>query len=83
MVEGKGEGIIVVTSDRMVKDRVEGFGSVCISSEFFAKKCEETAYRDLKGGGDDFEIYREKPKKGPSRRKSKKDRKRDRVIPKL
>ena len=83
MVSLKGGGVIVVSSDRAVRERVEGFGAVCVSSEVFAQKLSENAMLEVKGTEDTDAIYIKKPKKGPSKRKNKKERRRDRVLPKL
>jgi len=83
MLKGKGDGIVVVSSDRAIRESVENQGAVCVESEIFAQKVQMASMLDLKGTEDVDEIYREKSKKGPSRKKKKKERKRDKIIPKL
>lgn len=80
-VAKNGEGYIVVSSDRSVKEGVEAAGAVCVASDYFAGRLQAALLKEIKG--EDENIYRDKPSKGPSRRKKKKDRKKDRMIPKL
>jgi predicted RNA-binding protein with PIN domain len=83
MVKGKGDNVVVVSSDRSIKYDVEKQGAVCVDSDFFAKKLNDAFIKDVKGAGEDEETYREQPKKGPSKRMKKKVRKQNKIIPKL
>ena len=77
----EGERAVVVTSDRELATHVEGSGSVAIGSEDFEARIEMARYVDLKGVEEESEGGRWSPdkgtrKKGPARRRSKKERKR-------
>ena len=80
-----GSGVVVVSSDREIRDFVERCGGVSISSGEFVERLELAEYAALKGiEEDEEEHYREyTKKKGPSRRLPKDRRRRRGVLRKL
>ncbi len=83
ILKGKVHGVIVISSDRKVKENAEKAGAVCADSEFFATRLTAAFMKEIKGSDEDEKIYLRKSKKGPSRRKKKKERKKDKIIPNL
>ncbi len=83
MVRSGGSGFTVVTGDRSVADAVERFGAVAVSPAEFLERVEFALYAAGKGidaEDEDCEWYSERRrgtrKKGPSRRLSKRERRR-------
>jgi predicted RNA-binding protein with PIN domain len=79
---GEAKDVLVVTGDRELADYVEECGGVTMDSEEFDAKMEMALYLDTKGAEDEDETERWHPshgtrKKGPGRRRSKKERKRE------
>lgn len=73
--------MLVVTSDRELASYAEGYGAVTMSSEDFEAKMEMALYMDFKGSEEEDEVDGWDPsrgtrKKGPSKRPSKKQRRR-------
>jgi len=71
--------VVVVTSDREIREHVERAGSVAIGSGEFEEIMMRTFLREVKG-----EEEEERPeKRGPARRLPKRKRERERVLAKL
>ncbi len=87
MAKNTREGLTLVTSDRDVADYAKRQESVVISSEEFNDILEMAVYADMKGA--DMEDEDEIPsgvggaKKGPARRLSKEERKKNQRLKKL
>ena len=84
----EGKDLMVVTADRELANYVETYGAVTMDSEEFDAKMEMTLYLDTKGAEDENEAERWHPshgtrKKGPARRRSKKERKKQQKMRKL
>ena len=82
-VAGKGAGVIVVTSDREVSKFAERMAVPVIASEQFLARIEQAALGPEREKGTEEEEGRGEKKKGPSRRLSKKERRRRAVLKKL
>lgn len=78
----KGNGVTVVTSDREVASFARSKGAVVIDSGEFGFLLGSALYEDLKGGPIEEEDG-DNPKKGPSRRPSKKERQKINRLKKL
>lgn len=79
LAQQKGTQALVVTSDRALARAVETAGATVITSPEFEARMEMAFYLDTKGPGadeEDFEPTLSTRKKGPSRRRSKADRRR-------
>lgn len=72
-----GEGMVVVSSDRGIRDHVEGMGAVAVTSTEFLRRMEAAFLEEFKGEGE------ADPLEQPSRRLPKKQRRRLRVLAKL
>lgn len=83
MVMEKGAGVVVVTSDREISRFAERMAVSVIPSEQFLAKIEQTALRPQKEGFRGEEEERGEKKKGPSRRLSKKERRKRAALKKL
>ena len=83
MVKGKGSGVVVVTSDREVSRFAERMAVPVIPSEQFLARIEQTAVRPEKEEGAEEEEERGDRKKGPSRKLSKKERRKRAALKKL
>ena len=84
MAREGGTGLTIVTSDRDVADSAERAGAVVISSQEFAERLYMAEYSEMKGVTEDDDNEEIKnPKKGPSRRNPKKDRKKAGRLKKL
>ncbi len=73
----RGEGTVVVSSDRGIRDHVERVGSVAVRSEEFIRRMEAAFLQEMKGEGEDDNLPE------PSRRLPKRERRRLRVLAKL
>ena len=82
LIEEGGDQALVVTSDQGLARRVEAAGAECVSSPQFRQSLLLAAVSDLKGG-DETEERPAKPAKGPARRLSKRQRRRQRKMSKL
>ena len=83
LVAGKGSGVVVVTSDREISRFAERMAVPVIPSEQFLARIEQTALRPEKEDGSEEEEDRGDRKKGPSRRLSKKERRKRAALKKL
>ena len=83
MVAGKGSGVVVVTSDREVSRFADRMAVPVIPSEQFLARIEQTALRPKREEGLEEEEDRGDRKKGPSRRLSKKERRKRAALKKL
>lgn len=86
--EGKldPQKLVVVTSDREIVDSVQRSGIETIPSNEFSEYLEASMMLETKGGvdeEDDIEWDRTTKKKGPSKRLSKKEKRRNRLRKKL
>ena len=81
----KGAAVVVVTSDREIARYAEKGGVAVIASDQFREKLDVSTTLGWKGMNRDEgeEIRPEEKKKGPSRRLSKKDRRRQAALKKL
>jgi len=76
---GRGRKVVVVTSDREIREHVERVGSIAIGSGEFEEIMMRTFLREVKG-----EEEEERPeKRGPARRLPKRERERERILAKL
>lgn len=84
----EGEKVLLVTTDRDLASYAESHGSVAMDSEDFEARLEMALYVDAKGVEEEDEEERWHPdkgtrKKGPARRRSKKERKKRQKVQKL
>lgn len=81
----KGKNISIVTSDNAIINVAEHAGTVVIKSDEFLEILDFALYMDIKGVSEEDEdiTQRGTVKKGPSKRASKKERKKKQVIKKL
>jgi predicted RNA-binding protein with PIN domain len=79
----RGSGVTVITSDRDISKYAERMALAAISSDQFSEKMEKASVKTEEGlkNGDD-EVKRQK-KKGPSRRLSKKEKRKLQALRKL
>ena len=75
----KGKRVVVVTSDREIREHVERAGSVAIGSGEFEEIMMRTFLREVKGEEEEGRPE----KRGPARRLPKRERERERVLAKL
>ncbi len=83
MASGRGAGIIVVTSDREISRFVERMSISVIPSDQFLARLERTSLQPLKEVFSEDEEEGKGKKKGPSKRLSKKERRRRAALKKL
>jgi predicted RNA-binding protein with PIN domain len=87
MCRKEGGNLLVVTSDKQLSGYAEEYGATTMDSNGFEAKMEMALYLDYKGAQEEDEIeqqpVRGTRKKGPARRASKKERKRQRKWRKL
>jgi predicted RNA-binding protein with PIN domain len=84
----EGEKVLLVTTDRELASYAEAHGSVAMDSENFETKMEMALYVDAKGVEKESQEQRWHPdkgtrKKGPARRRSRKERRRRQKVRKL
>ncbi len=83
-VRGLGGGVVVVSSDKDIREFVRSCGGVSISSGEFLERLELAEYIALKGIEDEEEEEKIRSrKKGPSRRLPKEERKKRLILKKL
>ena len=86
MARKRGEKILVVTSDRALAAAVERFGGMVIEAAEFEDKMEMAFYQDIKGEVDEDEDNRptlSTRKRGPVKRKSRSERRKERRLKKI
>ena len=83
MAKAKGTGVIVITSDREIARYAERLAVSVIPSDQFLDRLEKAAFRPQEGSLHDEEGERGGKKKGPSRKLSKKERRRRDALKKL
>ena len=83
MAMAKGAGVIVITSDREIARFAERLSVSVIPSDQFLDRLEKAVFRPQEGGLQDEEGERGEKKKGPSRKLSKKERRRLAALKKL
>ena len=85
LAKQKGAGAVVVTSDREIATYAERLAVAVIPSEAFREKLERSVSQGLKGSTRDGEEETRpgEKKKGPSRRLSKKEKRRQAALKKL
>jgi len=83
MVMAKGSGVVVVTSDREISRFAERMAVTSIPSEQFLPRIEQTALRPQREKLTEEERAEGEKKKGPSRRLSKRERRKRAALKKL
>ena len=83
MAMAKGAGVMVITSDREIARFAERLSVSVIPSDQFLDRLEKAAFRPQEGSLQDEEGERGEKKKGPSRKLSKKERRRLAALKKL
>lgn len=79
----KGSGATVITSDRDLAGFAKARGSVVLGSDEFSALLDEALYEEVKGAVPEDDEMPGLPKKGPSRRLPKEERKKQGRIRKL
>ncbi|RMG57657.1 MAG: hypothetical protein D6713_09250 [Deltaproteobacteria bacterium] len=74
----RGEGAVIVTSDRGLAARVEQKGAHVVTCEEYARILDRCFYEEMKGEEEERERKREK--KGPSRRPPRKERMKKKIL---
>ena len=83
MVMGKGSGVVVVTSDREISRFAERMAVSVIPSEQFLIRMEQTALQRERESFGKEDEERVQGKKGPSKRLSKRERRKRAALKKL
>jgi len=83
LIKEEGSGAIVITSDRDVSKYAERMAVAVIPSDQFREKIERSASKIEKDFAEEVEEERGFKRKGPSKRLSKKERRRRSVLKKL